>query len=511
LDSDQPNTRYFQLQIRSTCQLNCSYCPGLGLVAAKDRIHQDLLQSLKKAQSGDYSAAAIPCNALDFDDLPIVVETIRSHNLQPILQINSRQLLNMKTTIDSILGLGVGVQVLLGNNTSMPDAIWTNLKQKSELFFVTIIAHKRMHALEAFRSLPDWVKRSAYFLFPYQMDEADEFFTPENIYEFLKRFRVQFPGYKVSPSPGIDIYDRLTPAGVDLELEMRPFFSSQAALASTQPPLYSVIIPTHDDRTHLLGTLQSLSHQTLGLDQFEVIVVDESSQDDTLVSVVEALKSDLQNLRAKIIRLSFGSAKDKKPSAQSLALNLGVKNAIGEHLLFFSSHTVATPNLLEQLLIDHEKGDLVQARRMLLPSDFEMDPVLKLDETSLKTYGVAENHFWSQFYKASHQWNQLADGWRYISGSQLSIRRDVFENVGWFRKSYSLAGFEDCEFAYRARKKGFQFFLSDAQVYQKTAGKEVSSLLNWHRHRQQQQAKSAQVFFQNNLDTEVYEHLQSFL
>lgn len=508
MDAGQPNSRFYQLQIRSSCSLNCSFCPGLGLVSSRNQIQQDLQHSLKRAKTGGYSAALIPCNVLDDEDLPLMIETIRSFGLQPILQINSRQLLSSKIRIDEILAQTVGVQVILGNNTTIPDAIWSNLKSKSEPFFVTIVVHKRMHAQEAFRSLPDWVKRVAHFLFPYQMDDADEFFTPDSIYEFLKRFKIQFSGYRALPPPGIDIYDRTTPVGLDLELGNGAFYVSELALKSTEAPLYSVIIPTQNNVHALLSTLQALSKQTLGREKIEIVIVDQGSEAESLKQLITNLDSSDTPLRAQVIRMTLSQT---EATSLNLALNLGVKNSSGEHVLFLNDDSLFSPDFLSQLLADHSKGDLVQAKRLLLPADSTLDISNGWDESYCQAHAVPENAFWAQFYKSDINWNFLSDGWRYITTHQLSVRRDVFEYVGWFRKSFLLTGFEDCDFAYRARKKGFEYFLSSATTYQKSAAKDMSHFKKLQKVLTNRQEKSAKVFFQNNLDTEIYEQLQSFL
>ena len=88
MDLESANQRYYQLQIKADCPLKCSYCPGLGLVSKQERLHNDIVNSLRKAQSGNYSAVLIPCNALDSQDLPLIIETIHRFSLIPIVQIN---------------------------------------------------------------------------------------------------------------------------------------------------------------------------------------------------------------------------------------------------------------------------------------------------------------------------------------------------------------------------------------------------------------------------------------
>ena len=52
-------------------------------------------------------------------------------------------------------------------------------------------------------------------------------------------------------------------------------------------PSISVVVPTHNRAASLPGTIQSLTQQTLGANQFEILVVDNASTDETRRVVCE--------------------------------------------------------------------------------------------------------------------------------------------------------------------------------------------------------------------------------
>ncbi|MFT5820432.1 MAG: glycosyltransferase involved in cell wall biosynthesis [Crocinitomix sp.] len=97
-------------------------------------------------------------------------------------------------------------------------------------------------------------------------------------------------------------------------------------------PFFSIIIPTYN-RAHLIGTsISSALAQTYT--NFEVIIVDDGSTDDTKV-VLEKFKDD----RIRTIYQENGE--------RGKARNNGVKNALGEYVFFLDSDDLIYPNHLQ--------------------------------------------------------------------------------------------------------------------------------------------------------------------
>src|SRR3954452_23505252 len=84
-----------------------------------------------------------------------------------------------------------------------------------------------------------------------------------------------------------------------------------------QAPLLSVVVPTYNRRAGLERLLRALGEQTLPPDQFEVVVVNDGSQDDT---------ADLLATLALPYRLRALAQANAGPAA---ARNLGVTQAEG--------------------------------------------------------------------------------------------------------------------------------------------------------------------------------------
>jgi glycosyltransferase involved in cell wall biosynthesis len=108
-------------------------------------------------------------------------------------------------------------------------------------------------------------------------------------------------------------------------------------------PVMSVIIPTYNRAALLRSSLASLVAQTLGPEQYEVIVVDDGSTDDTS----EVCREFQSRLRFQYLHIAN--------SGISAAKNLGIFASSAPVLLFFDDDDIATPNLLREHLRSHRQ------------------------------------------------------------------------------------------------------------------------------------------------------------
>src|ERR1043166_5591302 len=106
-------------------------------------------------------------------------------------------------------------------------------------------------------------------------------------------------------------------------------------------PRISVVIPTFNRAQLLRSSLESLATQSLPVEQYEIVVVNDGSTDET-VAVCQEFETRV-DLRCQSIDNSGISA----------AKNLGLFMAVAPIVLFFDDDDLATPRLLEHHLRAH--------------------------------------------------------------------------------------------------------------------------------------------------------------
>lgn len=183
-------------------------------------------------------------------------------------------------------------------------------------------------------------------------------------------------------------------------------------------PLFSAIVPTFNRAELLKTTVRSILAQRF--DDFELVVVDDGSCDDTLEYLCSL------EVKAKIVRQS-----NLGPGA---ARNRGAQIATGKYLAFLDSDDVWFPWTLDVYREVIEGTDE--------PAFLAGKPYVFSDETALglaKPATPTTEKF--QDYLAS------GDEWRWWGVSSFIIRRDVFISVGGFMEN-RLNG-EDADLALR--------------------------------------------------------------
>lgn len=101
-------------------------------------------------------------------------------------------------------------------------------------------------------------------------------------------------------------------------------------------PLVSIIIPNFNKENLLRDSLGSIQLQTF--ENFEAVVVDDASTDNSIDEIQKIIKEDP---RFKLIRQPVGKG-------GSAARNLGFSIAKGEYVIFFDSDDLLAPTCLEE-------------------------------------------------------------------------------------------------------------------------------------------------------------------
>ena len=212
-------------------------------------------------------------------------------------------------------------------------------------------------------------------------------------------------------------------------------------------PFFSVVIPVYNRAAEIRETLDSILSSRFT--DFEVLVVDDGSTDDTLDVV--ATYSD----RVRLLK-----QKNQGPCA---ARNLGLGHAQGEYCAFLDSDDIWFPWSLElyaEAIRQNGNPALVIGERVDFATASELDIVR---EEPLRT-------------KAFRDYLAASAESPFISASALVVRTDALRRVGGFHKEWINA--EDCDLCLRlGTESGYVYIAAPAQFgYRKHAGSLVGNL-----------------------------------
>lgn len=207
-------------------------------------------------------------------------------------------------------------------------------------------------------------------------------------------------------------------------------------------PLVSIVIPTFRRPAVLRETLEALSKLDYPRERFEVIVIDDGSDDET-PEVVNVAQTKLPNLSYNY-QTNSGVAK---------ARNQGARLAKGDILVFNDDDILVEPDNIQKHI-----RHLSEFGKCLVCGHWEFAPELTeyLESTSFGRYRIAMENW----YKSENGKKFLRDNCyecETVSGQNFSIRKKDFWSIGGFDEEFPFAGYEDHEFTRRAIKAGYKF------------------------------------------------------
>lgn len=179
-------------------------------------------------------------------------------------------------------------------------------------------------------------------------------------------------------------------------------------------PMVSIVIPTYNTGEYIQYTLESVFKQTY--EDFEVIVVDDGSTDDTK----EVLQVYMERIRYIY----------QENSGRSEARNTGIKAAKGKYVAFLDSDDLWTPGKLETQIDILEKNhdiDFLFGDKQRFSNDGRI-----IIHSMFKEKGYDEIFFGDSLY-VRDAYKKLLDE-PFIPTGTVIMKRDCFDEAGLFDK-----------------------------------------------------------------------------
>lgn len=194
-----------------------------------------------------------------------------------------------------------------------------------------------------------------------------------------------------------------------------------------EPPLAqvkaSIIVCTFRRGEKLRDTLISLAQQTLPIDDFEVIVVNNDPQDTKVKVIVDELRQTAFSPALQKFRLIYAPI-----AGLSYARNAGIAEAIGKIVCFIDDDAVAEADWLEQIITGFDNH----------PNTGAIGGYISLDPPSPKPKVLQPGleNLWSQFILPFTDYHECEGPWEYPFGANWCAQRNAMVEIGGFRTRY---------------------------------------------------------------------------
>jgi glycosyltransferase involved in cell wall biosynthesis len=241
----------------------------------------------------------------------------------------------------------------------------------------------------------------------------------------------------------------------------------------------SVIIPTYNRKAWLCQTLDSLAQQTWPADYFEVIVVDDGSEDGTAEIGAASFPFPLRYFW-------------QTNQGDAAARNTGAQQSQADVLVFLDDDILVTPDYLTCLVREHATFH----QRIVVGTEY-----LWLKQSNPLLHDVAS-------LPASETEQMIEIPFVEVCSNNMSLRREAYFSIGMMQ-GLGFSGSSiwcDVDFSYRAYHQGFAFYRSTRAICWHRDY--VASSLENRKKRMREVAYRAVVLFQKYPD--LLPHLPMF-
>jgi len=202
-------------------------------------------------------------------------------------------------------------------------------------------------------------------------------------------------------------------------------------------PLVSVIIPCHNEEKFITRCLDSVIAQEYPKDKLEVLVVDGMSKDGTHGIVEDYIR-----------KYSYIRLLDNPKTITPCGLNLGIRNATGELILWMSAHNEYEKEYVQKCIKYMKRYDADAVGGIIKPIPRNNSFIGKSICIAIShPFGVGNSAF--KVGSKQPKWVDTAFG--------VCYKKEIFGKIGFFNEE--LVRGQDMEFSMRLKKAGLRTLL----------------------------------------------------
>lgn len=207
----------------------------------------------------------------------------------------------------------------------------------------------------------------------------------------------------------------------------------------------SVIIPTYNRAELLRKTIISLCNQNISKDQYEVLICDDGSEDETK-NVVEKFSEKINIKYLFQEHNGFGAAR---------ARNMGIKNSQGKLCVFLDSGLIVSCKFIEEHIKANENdkdvviGDVIGFSQYYIENSEFTDVLNCGKNVDEKIEILRESGFddlrHSLYRRLGEDLRKWPAPWTILWSGNFSVKRNFLISIGLFDEWYNTWGGEDTD------------------------------------------------------------------
>ncbi len=208
----------------------------------------------------------------------------------------------------------------------------------------------------------------------------------------------------------------------------------------------SLIICTYMRGEKVIDAIWSVIRQSLGKNQYEIIIVDNAPLTSGIFEQVEIFRKRYKEYEGFIRYIGVPQ------KGLSYARNAGMWNAKGEYLVFLDDDILADYYLLEEIYsaFKYHPNVGIVGGQVILERPFPAPKVLRKGWESL----------WSQFKISESNYRETTQQFEFPYGANYSVRKSAIWSIGGFRMCYGrvgndFAGGEETALAFKMLQIGY--------------------------------------------------------
>ena len=258
---------------------------------------------------------------------------------------------------------------------------------------------------------------------PEEVSNAWDMTIVTNYQEPLPRLATPHQGWLAIPS--VDVLC----TAIDIKARLSHLADIEKEAEDPSPPevKISVVVCTYHRGEKLITTLKSIVDQSFSPDDYELIVVNNDPEDQSVDEIIDGLKQTDFKGRQEHLKLIPCPLK-----GLSFARNVGISEARGEVISFIDDDAIATPDWLTSIWtafnIDPNAGVVGGNIRLMIP------------EPRPRWLKPGWEKFWSQFLPGYDKLTAVDAWWQFPWGANWSARRQALLAIGGFRSQYGRKG-----------------------------------------------------------------------